>query len=125
MSYRNDGTFFLPSLSVRKEEQEMIQEQIQNQESTWFYIPPNQIDSFKKELYELGCTWRNGDPFALEDSISSFMAVHQDHTIAFISILCWKFSFVCQSPVKHIHYPCGNVIQSLHGEKKEKEKNSI
>ena len=92
-------------------------------ESTWFYIPPEQIDAFKQEVYSLRFTWKDGTPFKLDHPISNFMAIHQDHTIAFISILCWKFSFACKTPVNHIHYPSGNVIKSLYDEKKEKKKN--
>lgn len=56
-------------------------------------------------------------------ALAPYFKLYKGHVIAFISILRWKFSFVRKTPIKHIPYSSGNVIESLYGEKKEKKKN--
>lgn len=102
----------------------MIFEQLQNLQSNerlWIYIPENKKSEFKKELFQLKVKWNTQEQFQEKDVVSSFMAIHQDLTIAYISVICWKASFQMkfadQTTVKHIHYPDGKVIQALYEKK--------
>ena len=45
---------------------------------------------FKEELVSLNAAWVDGSRFEQEHHVSSFMAVHPDRQVAFVSFLCWK-----------------------------------
>ena len=62
-------------------------------DSVWFYLKDEETkEHFKDELLSLKARWADGGLFEKSHNISSFMAVHSDHRVAFISILCWKIA---------------------------------
>ena len=62
-------------------------------DSVWFYLKDEETkEHFKDELLSLKARWVDGNLFEKGHHISSFMAVHSDHKVAFISILCWKIA---------------------------------
>lgn len=62
-------------------------------DSVWFYLKDEETkEHFKDELLSLKARWVDGNLFEKNHHISSFMAVHSDHKVAFISILCWKIA---------------------------------
>lgn len=57
----------------------------------WFYLRDEEAKvRFKEELVSLNAAWVDGSRFEQEHHVSSFMAVHPDRQVAFVSFLCWK-----------------------------------
>lgn len=63
----------------------------------WFYLRDEETkEHFKAELISLKAIWRDGSLVEPKHNVSSFMAVHSDHKVAFISNMCWQIGSTAQ-----------------------------
>lgn len=85
----------------------MIKKILKNyeQESIWFYLKDDDTkQKFLDELIAMDAHWNDGDKVEVTHHISEFMAVHDDYSIAFISVMAWSMSFQMKKEYIHIDY---------------------
>lgn len=59
----------------------------------WFYLADAATrDAFRDVLIAQKAHWLDGAPLMKEDNLSSYMAVHHDGRIAFVSNLAWHMA---------------------------------
>lgn len=66
-----------------------IKELLEENESVWFSIKPEDKEKFLKQVKKEGFTWLNSDEIEETDCCNGHMAVHRDLRIASVPWFAW------------------------------------